>query len=235
MLKNKVRPLFDLKAPLISIIKEDKKKEEERITNYIYKVLHNPRSHISLYNGKMPTLAAALSQVAPRKLFDEPVSKTIPLQLSNFNDHYPIIDITTPIRYYDPCGKPQGYTYDIIPYKEEEESENLTLLMLPNVSGFVNLDTFNELLTIYERNQHYYVNMCNKYEYNTWRHHITYLEQWFINIIEPYCENYQYWYLRESSKYSGSSFYCHVVLAEHLLPLDFTLLMYYHRQIQQQS
>ena len=238
MITNRVKhkPLFALSTSLANSAGTTKKedKEQERLLNYMRKVFRtDPRSRVSFYNGKAPTLAAALSQIAPHVFVDDISKKVLPNSLSIFDNRYPQLCLTSPdVNYYDPCEDPKVYVYeDVPPCTELVAVENPILYQLPNISGMVDLNTFNNALTLYEHNQYHYLTMCSKYDYMIWRQAISNLEQWFINIIEPYVDNFQYWQMREQSKYKGSSFYCNDVLAEHLFPLNYAYLMNYHQEI----
>lgn len=211
--------------------KEKKTKDQKRI----FKILFDPRSIISLYNGKAPTMKYALKQIMPKNLtyllLDNKQFKYI---CSNFNKIFPRLNFNnTNIKNYnlrDPYKKPPEYDYQVIKFTK---NNCITLKPVPDVTGFVDDNIFNKCLTIYENNQQYYINNVIEYDYDIWQTEITNLEQWFIEIIEPIKngKQYKYWYQRECEKYNGASFYCNELLVSDLLELEFRYLIHFHKQI----
>lgn len=216
----------------------NKEKENIKQKKRVLKIIMNPYSPISLYNGKAPTMKCALQQIIPKNLsFLLLDGKKFKYICSNFNQIYPRLNFCNKnIKNYNlrnPCEKSPEYEYEIVKYNPENIVNKNLLQPLIDVSGFVDDKTFNKMLTIYEHNQQYYIDNVIDYDYDVWQKEITNLEQWFIEIIEPIKKGkqYKYWFKRECEKYNGASFYCNELLKSDILPLNFRYLTFYHEKL----
>lgn len=229
----------NLHLSLSSILtnKENKNKEQQQILQKkVHRILCDPLSRISYYQGKVPLMSMALKQVAKpslKTLRDN--NNQIRSYSSIFERMYINLNFVPNLvaNQRNPYEYPPEYNYQNTQLACKRNT-SLTLYSLPNIAGFVNIDTFYQMLSIYENNQQYYLVHWNDYDYDVFRQHISQLEQWFIHIIEPIPierHMYSYWFERENSKYLGSSFYCHELLYSDLLPLNFSYLIMYHSQL----
>lgn len=108
-----------------------------------------------------------------------------------------------------------------------------TLKALPVVSGQVTLAVFEECLAIYENNQDYYLEHCEKegIEVSKLAAEINALERWFMDIIEPEPvdeRDMQGWRERVVGKYKTSTAgYCAPQFLPVLTPLEPRYVKFY--------
>lgn len=224
----------NLHLSLSNILKSCDNSQEEIIKKKIARVLYDPLSKISYYQGKVPLMSIALKHVKPRsKDIEQPFLKSYNVIFQQLYANLNFISNLS-IGQRNPYHYPLEYTYQITQEIIPKPTTTLYLKSLPNIAGFVSLEVFYQLLSIYEHNQYYYIKNCIHYDHDLYCQYITALEQWWLNIIEPIPTDpilYKDWYERENSKYLGSTFYCNELIIDDLLPLNFSYLVMCHSQL----